>query len=218
MLLRANVRYAGASLRRAHMPAAQIKGETSMSKIIAAALAGLVFMLAAAPFAAEPGADRAPLKGETVERFIATMPEVEAFGDALEASGRLEALKLETQPRLGEPFAPFSNTVEALAANHPDEHARLDAIVRPHGFTAASWGETGDRVVVAYLAEKMAQEDPEAMAQMTAMDRSMFDQLPPEMKAQIEAAFAMMETVRDADPADRAAVRPYLEALEDKLQ
>ncbi|MBB5517575.1 hypothetical protein [Amphiplicatus metriothermophilus] len=189
-----------------------------MPKIIAAALAGLAALFAAAAFAAAPDVARAPLKGEAVERFIATMAEVEAFGDALEASGRLEALKLQTQPRLGEPFAPFSNTVEALAANHPDEHARLAGIVRPHGFTPASWGETGDRIILAYLAEKMAQEDPEAMAQMAAMDRSMLDQLPPEMKTQMEAVFAMMETVRDADPADRAAVRPYLGALDDQLQ
>lgn len=189
-----------------------------MPKIIAAALAGVAALFAAAQLAAEPAAARAPLEAGAVERFIAAMAEVEAFGDELEARGRLEALTLETQPRLGEPFAPFSNTVAALAARHPDEHARLAAIVGAHGFTPARWGETGDRILVAYLAEKMAQQDPAAMAQMAAMDRSMLDELPPEMKTRMEAVFAMMETVRDADPADRAAVRPYLEALDEQLR
>lgn len=154
-----------------------------------------------------------PLTADEATRFVASLEETHAFGDALEKSGRADTLDIGA-PRPGEGFKPYSSAVKALKEQQPADHARLAAIVKPHGFTAESWGAVGDKVVIAYLAEKMERENPDAMKEMQAMDPAMLEQVPPEMKAQILGAMALVEAANNAPENDRETVRPLMDELD----
>ncbi|MEQ8936396.1 MAG: hypothetical protein RIE56_11460 [Amphiplicatus sp.] len=182
-----------------------------MTKLIAAL--GAVFILAGAAFAADP----APLTDAKIKNFIASMESVKALGHELEASGKTDTLEIDAMPKAGEEFRPYTKSVAALKEKHPADHQRLAALVKPHGFSVDSWAETGDRVMIAYMAEKVA-EHPESLAHAQAMDPAMLSMVPPEMRAQMEGAMAMMETVKKAPAADRAALRPHMAALDAELE
>lgn len=183
-----------------------------MRKLFAAALGAALLIVAGAS-----ANDAAPLTDEKIRNFVATMPAVKTLARDLEASGKDKALEIDAMPKAGEPFRPYAKSVAALKEKHPAEHARLAAAVKPQGFSADGWAATGDRVVLAYIAEKAAKENPEALAHMQAMDPAMLAMMPPEMRAQMETAMAMMEAVKAAPAADRAAVRPHLAALDAML-
>lgn len=175
-------------------------------------IAALMVILFAGPvFAGESH----PLTEDQVKRFIAAIDDVQAFGDEMEKTGRNILSDTDTAPAMGEAYHPYGKALAALKEKAPADYAKLSGIVRRHGFKEAeSWGETGDKVIVAYLAEKAAKENPDYMKQMEAMDPSMLDKMPPEMKAQMAAAMAMMQAVKSAPAADRATVRPFLDELE----
>lgn len=162
--------------------------------------------------------DDKPLTEDQVKRFVATLPALDALGDELEAEGKTEDLVIETQPKAGAPFRPYSDAVAALKEKHPADHTRLTQAVKPHGFSAEEWGRVGDRVMIAWLALEMEEEDPRSMAMMEGMDKSMLDMAPPEMKAQLEATFAMLDTVKNAPEADKKAVAPFKDQIDEYTQ
>lgn len=184
-----------------------------MLKSVAAGLAAFVLVIAGAS-----ANDTKPLTEDEAKRFVAALEDTHAFGKALESEGKAEALDVQLRPKAGEPFRPYTNAVAAMKEKLPGEHAQLSKVVGAHGFTAENWASTGDRVMVAYMAERMARDNPDAMAQMAAMDASMLNMLPPEMKAQIEPMLAIANAVKDAPPADRAAVRPVMGDLDAYLE
>lgn len=156
----------------------------------------------------------APLTQDQVKRFVATLPALDALGEEFAAEGKSEELSIESRPKAGEPFRPYSGAVAALKERYPADHARLASAVRPHGFSTEEWGRVGDRVMIAWLALKMEEEDPRSMQMMEGMDQSMLSMVPPEMKAQLEATFAMMDTVRNAPEADKQAVAPFKDEID----
>lgn len=166
-----------------------------------AGLVALLFAVAGAASAADPALTAADAK-----RFVETLDAVDALAEKLRSDGTTDQLSIETRPKAGESFKPYSGAVAALKAKFPAEHARLAAAVKPQGFNPAQWGDVGDRVIIAYLALRMQEESPQGMAAMNNMDPSMLAMMPPEVKAQFEAARVMMETVASAPAADRAAV------------
>ena len=147
-----------------------------------------------------------PLTEDQAKRFVASLTSVEALGDALEAEGKIENLQIDSQPKAGEAFQPYSRAVAALAKKYPADHDKLAKALKPHGFSADNWGSVGDRVMIAYLAVKMQEDDPQAMQMMDGMDASMLEMMPPEMRAQMEGVFAMMETVKNAPAEDKEAI------------
>ena len=151
-------------------------------------------------------ADDKPLTEDQAKRFVATLAAVDALGDSLEAEGKIENLQIEQRPTAGESFLPYSNAVAALKEKYPADHAKLAAAVDGHGFSTTQWGHVGDRVMVAYLALRMQEDDPDSMEMMAGMDKSMLEMVPPELRAQLESTFAMMETVQNAPEADKQAV------------
>ena len=179
-----------------------------MMRLFAVITSSLLF--AAAAFAGDK-----PLTEDEARRFVASLTSVEALGDALEAEGKIENLRVDAQPKAGEAFRPYSSAVAALADKYPADHAKLAKALQPHGFSAGDWGAVGDRVMIAYLAVKMEEDDPQTMQMMEGMDASMMEMMPPEMRAQMEGVFAMMETVRNAPAEDKqtiAAVKDDLDA------
>jgi hypothetical protein len=159
-------------------------------------------------FASAAAADTA-LTPETAKRFVASLDAMETLGKEFEADGKTDKLKIDIEPKAGEPFKPFSTTVTALKTQYPADYAKLQTAVKSHGFSAEDWSVAGDQVMVAYVALKMEEENPQAMAQMHqmhAMDKSVLDQMPPEMKAQMTRAMAMMDAVHNVSAQDKAAV------------
>lgn len=173
------------------------------------ALGAVLIFVAGPAFAGDDA-----LTADAAKRFVASLPAVESLGEELEAEGKTDEMRVNTQPKPGEAFKPFSGAVKALKSKHPSEYGRLSNTVKPHGFSAESWGEAGDKVMIAYMALKMEKENPGAMAQMQAMDPAMMDMMPPEMKAQMEQAMAMMETVADVSPEDKKAVAEVEDELD----
>ncbi len=155
-----------------------------------------------------------PLTEDQAKRFVETLPALDQFGKDLEAEGKTEQMSIDTQPKAGEEFKPYSTAVAVLEKRHPADHKRLANLVKPHGFSAGEWGDVGDRVMIAWMALKMQEEDPRTLQMMEGMDKSMLDMMPPELKAQMEAAFAMMETVKNAPEADKQAVASVKDDLD----
>ncbi|MHA7872693.1 MAG: hypothetical protein ACX939_10115 [Hyphococcus sp.] len=160
----------------------------------------------------------APLTEDQAKRFVASLASVEALGEELEAEGKTNEMQIERQPIAGEAFKPYSNAVMILKEKHPSDHARLAKKVKAHGFSTDEWGHVGDRVMVAYLALKMQEEDPRSLQMMEGMDASMMEMVPPEMRAQLESTFAMMETVKNAPDADKEAVAAVKDDLDDYME
>ncbi|MCK5750234.1 MAG: hypothetical protein KAH44_28715 [Oricola sp.] len=166
-----------------------------------ALFAGSFFVFVTGAFAAD-----APLTADAAKRFVASLDSVKTLADEFEASGKTEALELDAMPKAGEPFKPYSKSIAALKDQYPADYTKLQSAVKPHGFNAEEWGSVGDRVMVAYLARKMEKENPDAMAQMAQMDPNMLNMMPPEMKAQVMQAKAMLDAVAAAPAEDKAVV------------
>ena len=143
-------------------------------------------------------------------RFIATLDEVMALGKELEK----KELDVKPQPVLGERFQPYKNAVAALKAEQPANYKKLDGIVSKQGFSPEAWGETGDKVMIAYIAAKLDQESPGAMKEMENMDPAMLDMMPPQMQGQMKMVMAMVQTVKDTPAEDKKAIKPHMGALE----
>ena len=148
----------------------------------------------------------APLTVDTAKRFVASLDSVKTVGEEIYAQGIAEEVQLDLEPKAGEPFKPYTKSVIGLKAKYPAEYSKLQTAVKPHGFSPEEWGAVGDRVMVAYLARKMEKENPDALAQMQAMDPSMLEMMPPEIKAQIMQAKAMMDAVAAAPAEDKKVV------------
>lgn len=174
---------------------------------------GAFVLLAANAFAGD-GA----ITADQAKRFVESLPALDELGDTLEAEGKMDELQINATPVAGEEFKPYSQAVVGLKEKYPGDYAKLNDAVKPHGFSADEWGLVGDRVIIAYLAIKMDEENPGAMAQMQAMDKSMLDQMPPEIKAQFEQAMVMMETIENASPEDKAAVETVKEQLDEYME
>ncbi len=180
-----------------------------MFQRLIAGLIGTVFLVTGA-YAAE----NKPLTEDQAKRFVATLAAVDALGDSLEAEGKIDNLRIEQRPKAGEPFLPYSNAVNVLKEKYPSDHAKLADAVKEQGFSTADWGHVGDRVMVAYLAVRMEEDDPDSMEMMSGMDRSMLDMVPAEMRAQLEGTFAMMDTVKNAPEADKNAIATVKDDLD----
>ncbi len=186
-----------------------------MFQRIMIAAAGAFVLLAAGASAA----DQKPLTENQAKRFVASLESVDAMRDRLDAEGKIDNIEIATKPKAGEAFKPYSKAVTALKDKYPADHARLAKIVKTHGFSAKDWGDAGDRVMIAYMALKMQDEDPRTLQVVQTMDKSMLDMVPPEMRAQLESTFAMMEAVKNVPEADKiavASVKGGLDAYMDK--
>ncbi|WDI32611.1 hypothetical protein PUV54_05305 [Hyphococcus flavus] len=160
----------------------------------------------------------APLTEDQAKRFVESLPALDALGESLEADGKMDELKIDPTPKAGQAFKPYSQAVSGLKEKYPSDYAKLDSAVKPHGFSASEWGLVGDRVITAYLAIKMEEENPQAMAQMQAMDKSMLEMMPKEMQDQFNQVLVMMETIENVSPEDRAAVQSVKGQLDEYME
>jgi hypothetical protein len=173
-----------------------------------------IFALAAAFAAAVvPALAADSLNTETVRHFVETLAPVQAFGDSLEKEGKLNVL-VGGGATVDGAFEPYSAGVTALKAQLPADFNRLEAVVKPHGFTPELWGATGDRVMAAYMALRIERDEPGALAALEPVDPAEMQKMPPEMRKQMQDYAAMMEAVKKAPDDDKKAVLPAMDAID----
>jgi hypothetical protein len=171
--------------------------------------------LAFAPFS--PARAQTALTAGNVKSFIDTLPDLKAFSDTLEQSGKSDTLSeaFQANAAAGD-FSPYTTGVSALKEKFPADYAQLGTLVAKHGFSSQEdWAETGNSVMKAYMAIKMEGEGGKAAAAMQAMSPEMLDKLPPQARAQIEASKKLMASAAAVPASDKDAMRPYVGQFED---
>lgn len=144
--------------------------------------------------------------------FIESLDAVNSYAESLEADVREGALEADIMPRPGEPFAPYSRSAEYLMSEHEAVYERMGEIVGDHDFSSLEdWAAVGDKVARAYIALRMEGQE---LGQVTP---EMLQQVPEQMRPQIERMLAMIETVRNTPEADKEVVRPLIGELEDHM-
>lgn len=182
-----------------------------MKHFIAAIIASFMVTLTANPPAFAADRDAA-LTEDAARRFVDSLEDIDPIADEINANPEFEAA-FDPVPALGKPFAPYTTGLAVMKDQMPDLHQRVTAIAKKHGFKPAQWASAGDKVLLAYLATEVDGQQMD-MAEIKAMDPAMLDQAPPQMRAQIERIFAMIEAVENVPDADKAAIRPVMQQLE----
>ncbi|QEW07778.1 hypothetical protein [Nitrincola iocasae] len=93
----------------------------------------LLLLLIALPLKAES----VRMEATAIEAYISSLPDVEALGARLEASGRVSGWFEEMTPLPGLPFNPHQQAVARLVEQEPAFHYELNKTVISHGFTSA---------------------------------------------------------------------------------
>lgn len=175
-------------------------------------------LLLAAVFMLASLSARAELVPARIEAYIASLPQVRQLGDELKAEGKQDFLAREIMPKAGQSFDPHQRGIRLLQQQEPGYFTRLEHSVKAQGFTSAdSWARTGDQVVLAYGAVKVAAESPQmlALAAQVGPEQALLMQaLPPAQRAQLEQAMVIVQAVSQVPAADRAAVKPYVAQLD----
>lgn len=174
-------------------------------------LASLLFIVTSAATAAS-------LEPARIDAYIASLDAVRVLGDELKAQGKEAFLSRQIMPGAGDTFDPHVRAIEALQRDEPDYYSRLQALVLEQGFTSAhSWAVTGDRIVLAYGAEKVAAESPQmlALAAQSGPEQEMLMQaLPAPQREQLKQALVIARALAQVPSEDRAAVKPYIGQLD----
>ena len=152
------------------------------------------------------------LTTELARGFVNSLPEVNSYSETLDDEISEMSFQDAMMPRAGEPFAPYSRAMEFVRNNHVGVHQDMTELVTGFGFASAEeWATTGDRVVSAYMATQISPADMQQMEQFTP---EMLDQMPAQMRPQIEVMLAMVETIRNIPEADIEVVRPLVPQME----
>lgn len=163
--------------------------------------------------------DMPVLTSETVGRFVGSMDDVRGLSEKMKGEGNAQAFKpaafTDAALSAAPGFSPYADSVAALKDGSPADYKRLESAVSGHGFkSAADWAQTGDAVMLSYVALKTGEANPQGMAAMEQMTPEMMEMMPPQAKAQFEKAREMMKAVQAVPPANREAVKPHASAIE----
>jgi len=158
------------------------------------------------------------LQSTQIEAYLATLDEVQRFGERLQAAGKGRFLEREILPRSGESFDPHRRAVMALQREAAADHRELTGIVQQQGFTSPdSWALVGDRVVLAYGAIKAEAESPEILQlaqQLQGLDPQLLQLMPADQRAQMQQALVIAQALSRVPDADKHNVRPYIARLD----
>ena len=175
----------------------------------------LVLLLAALPAMAQP------LSDERIERFLASLEDLESLGKQVENTDMFGNMGQEIQEqamRKGE-FRPMGMMVEKMRDH--EMHDQFSSVVSDHGFQRPEdWADTGDRIMRAMAAMELQKHDRGDMrAEMGAMMNKMennpniSEQQRKRMRQQMGQAMAGMKAMADAPQEDIEAIRPYRDRI-----
>lgn len=177
-------------------------------------VAALVLLLATLPAIAQP------LSDARIERFIASLSDLDQLAERVEQTDMFGSMGQEIQKaaREGE-FRPMRLMVEKMRDH--DMHGEFASMVSGHGFERAEdWADTGDRIMRAMTAmelEKHNQDDVQArmstMMEQMKNNPNISKEQRKRMRQQMEQAMAGMKAMADAPEADVKAVRPYRDRI-----
>src|SRR5690554_779072 len=105
------------------------------------------------------------LSGDSVSTFIDSLEPVTSYAEGLDPEVRDGLMSSDILPQSGEPLRPYSRSLEYVREEHAQVYETMGGIVGEHGFSSLEqWADTGDRVMVAWLALQMEGND---MGQIT---------------------------------------------------
>ncbi len=185
---------------------------TSMRVFLSAAV--ISFFLSSSVLAQDAGP---PLDEERINSFIASMIELEEWGEAHEddVDALEDVFEDQVMGDLRNPFAAASRIIESQPWA-----GEVVEIVRNHGFTGLEdWARTGNRIFMAFMAVQMDVNKPEmeaglaeALKQIENSDMS--EEQKTQMREMLRGANDMASAYADVSEADKKAVAPFLEKLE----
>ena len=172
-------------------------------KAITAALLILTVSLASA---------EQPLTGKQIQQWLNSIDEIQKWAEGQEALGDIP----------DGPNDPF--TVEAMinqlkAANLYDE---AEDVVEKSGFDSPEeWAEIQMRIVKAMISLEIEKENMNVDIQAQLDQIKNDPSIPPEQKEMMlnmmQSSMSMMQSMSNASPADKAAIKPYLPQIREKL-
>ena len=176
-------------------------------------LNAFVMICARGFFAAPAFAEK--LSTDNVSKFVKALPDVEIFSEGLHKEGKDKELNVALQPKLGEKsYAPYLMGIEIMKEKLPSDYAKLGDIVKKHDFKSQEeWANTGDGVMLAYMAIKIDQENPNALKQLRDIPEATKAKMPEAQKAQLNQSIRMMEIFTSAPKEDREAVKPHMNEI-----
>lgn len=182
-------------------------------------LNAFVMICALALFAA-PASAKEKLSGDNVSKFIKALPDIEVFSDDLKKTGKDKQLDVALKPTPGDKsYSPYAKGIEIMKDKLPADYKNLGGIVEKHGFNSQEeWANTGDSVMLAYMATKIEQENPDALKQLREIPEESKAKMSPETKAQLDQSILMMEIFTSAPAQDKEAVKPYLAQIDSWLE
>jgi hypothetical protein len=174
--------------------------------------------------------DSAPLEAEAISRWMNSLATLRPWGEANEDRFERDLFKVE-QPRMNpmNPLSkealqkmrsPFSGAVSAARSVGVDDE--VAGLLAPHGFTLDEWGDTGDRIIRAFVALQI-QGGPDMRAQLDTTIVQMEENTRLSVAQKNQLISSLMQTLdiynmmSDAPAADIEAVRPLAGLLEQTL-
>ena len=173
-----------------------------------------LFLLCVSVAAAQDG----PLSEGRINAFMASMLDLEAWGDAHEDD--IEDLDdlFSEQAMSGDftnPFAAATRIIESQSWA-----GEVKDIIRSHGFDGLEdWARTGNRIFMAYMAVQMDANKSEMDAGMAEAlkqieNSGMSEDEKERMRQMLQGANQMASMYAEVPAADKKAVIPFLDALE----
>lgn len=173
-----------------------------------------VVLLLSAPASAQT---LEPLTADTVKGFLVSLQDIEEVGNKYEV---MELMNPNTSvdTAMARAAAPFTAVIAQMQGHQA--YGEMVAAIERHGFSdIQQWAATGDRVLKAFAANRMAAQMPQIDEQM----KQAVEQIENSgmSAAQKEAMLQMMQSSRqimglydDVSPADKAAVLPFMSEIE----
>ena len=165
---------------------------------------------------------------EDVDQFAATLEDLQESSAASEVTAELPSMPEPSAMMMGRaielPELPVDDEgrlaiLRNSIGNAPENSPEMDeaiSIIHAHGYSdLMEYATEGDYIMAAYMAFKMEGQGPD----LSGMDMSQLDQLPPAMKARLEPVLnwmsgmvAMIDAVPEEEVAIIASKRAVLEA------
>ncbi|TYC55364.1 hypothetical protein FMN52_16955 [Marinobacter sp. BW6] len=162
------------------------------------------------------GTQAQSLSDQTISSFIDSLKAAERLGSEFEDLG--DEMDSPNDGSMPDFSSMLSDSLSELEGHQA--YGQLEDLVQDHGFSnLEEWASTGDRIIQAWMAIEMEQQNPAARQEMNAamaeIENSphMTAEQKAQMRAMMQSAMGAMETASNAPPADVEAVRPHVEAL-----
>ena len=183
----------------------------SMLRLLGAVVASL---LIAGPALAQTSG---PLTSDLIEGFIVSVRDLQEVGKKYDGEGLMNP-NMSLDEGMERAAAPFSAAIAQIQGH--EAYGEMRAVIERHGFSdVQQWALTGDRVMKAFVANKMGAEMPQMDAQMKQaleqIENSNMSAAQKETMLQMmQSSVQMMGAYADVPEADKAAVAPFMSTLE----